>query len=115
MNHPSVKKNNSLKIAILISLLAMLILIVAWHLALPLLGISIAVTGAIWGVAIATVVLLCIATLLFFIFTGFGIFIIGFFVFAWTLGAIILFPLLFPLLLPILLVMIFIAMMSRES
>lgn len=115
MSHTPVKKNDKLKIAILFSLLVMIGLIVAWHLALPLLGISIAITGAIWGIAVATVVLLCIATLLFFIFTGVGIFILGFFVCAWTLAAIIVFPLLFPILLPILLVMVLIGVISRNK
>lgn len=115
MTHTPVKKNNRINIAILSTLLIMLALIVAWHLMLPLLGITIAVTGAIWGVAVATIVLLCVATLLFFIFTGLGVFVLGFFVFAWTLAAMILFPLLFPLLLPVLLVMILIGIISRNS
>lgn len=115
MTRTPVKKNNQLNIAILSTLLIMLVLVIAWHLMLPILGVSIAITSAIWGVAIATIVLLCIATLLFFIFTGLGVFILGFFVFAWTLAAIILFPLLFPLLLPVLLVMILIGVISRNN
>lgn len=116
MTEPTVKKNKShpLKTTILITLLAMLILVVAGHIILPLFGITIAITAGVWSVAIATVVLLCVATLLFFVFTGIGIFVLGIFAFVWTIGAIVLFPLLFPILVPVLLLMLMIGLIARK-
>ncbi len=117
MAQHTVKKNKKMgpQKIILFTLLLMLILVFAWHLLLPILGISMAITASVWGVAIATIVLICIATLLFFIFTGIGIFILGVFVFVWTMLAIFLFPLLFPLLIPILLLMLVVGIVSRNK
>lgn len=116
MTEQTVKKNNSnpLKTAILITLIVMLVLVVAGHIILPLFGITIAITAGVWSVAVGTVVLLCISTLLFFIFSGIGIFILGIFAFAWTIGAIVLFPLLFPILIPVLLLMLMIGLIARK-
>jgi hypothetical protein len=116
MTEPTVKKNksNTLKTAILITLLVMLILVIAGHIILPLFGITIAITAGVWSVAIATIVLLCVATLLFFVFTGIGIVILGIFAFAWTIGAIILFPLLFPIVIPVLVLMLMIGLIARK-
>lgn len=117
MEAQTVKKKNTLKNIILITLIVMCALILAWHLLLPMLGITIAISAGIWGVAIASIVLLCVATLLFFILTGLGALILGGIVFIWTVIAIILFPLLFPILLPILLLMLIVglAVKKRES
>lgn len=117
MTQHTVKKNKKLgaKKVILFTLLLMLVLVAAWHLLLPLMGISMAITASVWGIAIATVVMLCIATLLFFVFTGIGIFILGIFVFVWTILAIALFPLLFPVLIPVLLLMLVVAIISRNK
>ena len=116
MTQSTVKKNktHALRTTILITLLVMLILVVAGHIILPMLGITIAITAGIWSVAIATVVLLCVSSLLFFIFTGIGIFILGIFAFAWTIAAIVLFPLLFPILIPVLLLMLMIGLIARK-
>ena len=108
-------KNERFKAVILISLVIMLALVIAFHLLLPLLGISIALSAGIWGVAVASIVLMCVATLLFFIFTGIGIIILGVFVFIWTILAIVFFPLLFPVLIPILLLMFVIGLMMRNK
>ncbi|OGT40734.1 MAG: hypothetical protein A3E81_04445 [Gammaproteobacteria bacterium RIFCSPHIGHO2_12_FULL_36_30] len=99
---------------VLITLLIMLILVLAGHIILPLLGITLAITTGIWSFAIATVVLLCIATLLFFIFTGIGIFLFGIFAVAWAIGVMIVFPLLFPIIIPVLLVMLIIGFIARR-
>lgn len=93
----------------------MILVLILWHVLLPLLGITIAITTGIWGVAIITTVLICISTLLFFIFTGVGIFILGAFVFAWAVLAIILFPLLFPIVLPVLLLMFVVGFISKRN
>lgn len=121
MTNNAVNKNNSdtkkttLKKIILFSLAAMILVLILWHVLLPLLGITIAITTGIWGVAIITTVLICISTLLFFIFTGVGIFILGAFVFAWAVLAIILFPLLFPIVLPVLLLMFVVGFISKRN
>lgn len=116
MTEQTVKKNSSnpLKTTILITLIVMLILVVAGHIILPLLGISIAITAGIWSIASATIVLLCVATLLFFVFTGIGVLALGLFAFIWTIGAIVLFPLLFPILIPLLLLMLMIGLIARK-
>lgn len=117
MTQPSVKenKNGAFKKTILITLLVMLALVGAFHVFLPLLGVTIAITASIWSVAIGTIILLCIATLLFFILTGVGAFVVGVVVFVWTVLAIILFPLLFPILIPVLLLMFVIGLITRKK
>jgi hypothetical protein len=117
MTQPTVKKNNRFisKTAVLITLLVMLVLVIAWHIVLPLLGISIVISAGVWGVAVTSIVLLCVCTLLFFLFTGIGVFVVGFFALVWTAIAIILFPLLFPVLVPILLLMVLIALMAKNK
>lgn len=119
MTQSSVKKNkknekSSLKKVVLIALFMMLFLLVAWHLLFPLLGISIVISESLLGIAIASIVLMCIATLLFFIFTGIGIIILWVGMFIWTLLAIALFPLLFPVLVPILLLMFVVGWAVRK-
>jgi len=114
MSPKSVKKHSShhnpLKTTILVTLAVMLVLIVAWHILLPLLGISLvaatALTAGIWNFAVATIVILCVATLLLFLFTGLGMLVIAIGAFIWTLVAIALFPIVFPIVLPALLLML---------
>jgi len=52
--------------------------------------------------------------LLFFIFTGIGIFLFGIFAVAWAIGVMIVFPLLFPIIIPVLLVMLIIGFIARR-
>ncbi|PIZ04742.1 MAG: hypothetical protein COY58_03050 [Gammaproteobacteria bacterium CG_4_10_14_0_8_um_filter_38_16] len=117
MEQEAVKKNKNktLKNAILITLIIMFALVITWHLLLPMLGITIAVSAGLWGMAVASIILICAATLLFFIFTGIGIFITGFFVLIWTIAAIALFPLLFPILIPVLLLMFLVGYFLRSK
>ena len=106
---------NSTKNAAIILLIAMLILVIGFHLILPLLGITIAVTAGMWGVAISAVVVLCIASLLFFVFTGAAILVTALIAGIIAIASIILFPLLFPLLIPLLLLMGLIALLRRKK
>lgn len=117
MEQEPVKKNKSktLKNAILITLIVMLVVLAAWHFMLPLLGITIAVSAGLWSIAVTSIVLICVATLLFFIFTGIGIFILSAFALIWTVIAIILFPILFPILIPVLLLMFLIGYLMRNK
>jgi hypothetical protein len=93
----------------------MLTLVGAFHIILPLLGIAIAITASIWTVAIGTILMICVAALLFFLLTGAGAAILGGFVLVWTIIAIVLFPLLFPILIPVLLLMCVIGLMTRKK
>ena len=120
MTSSSVKKNKSktqpkpAKKIILISLCVMLGLLIAWHLLFPLLGLSVEITTNMLGIAIATILLICIATLLFYILTGIAVLMLGLGVFIWTILAIIFFPLLFPILIPILLLMFVIGLIAGK-
>jgi len=110
------KLYNPMKMIILIALAVMLMLIVLWHLLLPILGISIvALTAGAWNIAIATVVIICISALLFFIVTGIGMLILSAFVLIWTIAAIVLFPILFPIVLPALLLMLVIGLILKRK
>ena len=117
MSRAPVKQNNkdTIKTFIIAILIALLVIVTAWHIILPLLGVSIAISAAAFGIAVGTVVLICIATMLFFIFTGLGIFIAGGVIFTWSVLAIILFPLLLPILLPVLLLMLVVAFITRNK
>src|SRR3990167_5321378 len=105
--------NNSNKNVIIILLIAMLVLVTGFHLLLPLFGIALAVSAGMWATAISSVVVLCVASLLFFVFTGIGILVTA--IFAGLIGivSIILFTLLFPLLIPLLLLMAVIALIKK--
>lgn len=98
------------------ALIILLILVVGWHLLLPMLGITVAAFSATYfNAAMATIIIICIATLLFFVFTGIGIVLLGIAAVIWSLIAIILFPLLFPIVLPALLLMIVVGMILKRS
>jgi len=94
---------------VVFAILLILILVVGWHLILPILGLTIAFTATVWGVVVATIVILSIAIILFFIFTGIGMLILGLIAFVWAIVAIGLFPFLFPLIAPIIILLILIA------
>ncbi|OGT48462.1 MAG: hypothetical protein A3E82_03960 [Gammaproteobacteria bacterium RIFCSPHIGHO2_12_FULL_38_11] len=123
MTEHSVKQNkgsqmgekSAFKKTVLIILGVMLALLVAWHFVFPLLNISMNVTADILGVAVGSIVIICVATLLFFIFTGIGIFILGVGVFIWTILTIALFPLLFPILIPVLLLMLMVGLIAKKK
>ena len=110
-----INKSPKLKRVVLIALLLMLIFVIAWRILLPSLGVAIAISADIWGIAASSIVLICVATLLFFILTGIGIFILGAIVFAWTLFVIVLFPLLFPVLIPVLLLMLVVGFVAKKQ
>jgi hypothetical protein len=98
----------------IIAIIIILALVIGWHFIFPLLGLTIALTGAVWGVIVGTITVLCIAIILFFIFTGVGIFILGLLAFIWGLVAIILFPIIFPIVIPLLIILLFISFLMRR-
>lgn len=109
------KKRSRLATGLIIATIIILILVIGWHLLFPFLGITIALGAGAWGFVISTIVLLCVAIMLFFVLTGMGVLIVGFLAVAWTVLAISLFPILFPILTPILIILLFIAIVSRRK
>lgn len=107
-------KRSRLVTGLLIAVILMLVLVIGWHLLFPFLGVSVVLGAGAWGFVVSTVVVLCVAILLFFILTGIGVLIIGFLAVAWTILAVSLFPVLFPVLIPILIILLFIAIVSRR-
>ena len=100
--------------ALIIAITVMLVLLVAWHLLLPILGIAVAVGVGAWAVIVGSVVAFCVAVFLFFLFSGIGSFIVGIFAFVWMIFAITLFPFLFPILMPLLIIVLFIGYVRRR-
>lgn len=115
MNEMNNQKKSSLKKALLIALVVMLVLLVGWHLILPLLGIAVVVTAAVWGVVLASVVLMALGILLFYIFSGVGVFVICVLGLIWFIGALVFFPFLFPFLVPLLILLLFIGFARRKE
>lgn len=101
--------------AIFIAILLILLLVIGWHLLIPVLGLTLAFTGALWGVIVASIAALIICIILIFVITGFGVFIIGGLAVIWTVVAIILFPVIFPLLVPILILLLLIGFLFRTK
>lgn len=109
------EKKKSFKKALLIALIVMVVLLLGWHLIFPILGIAIAITAVAWGILLASIVLLAVGTLLFYIFTGAGIFVICLLGLIWVIGALVAFPFLFPILIPLLIILLFIGFVRRKE
>lgn len=104
-------------ISLFVALLVIVVLafVLGWHLFIPIIGGIVAFTVTAWAWLVATVIALCVAIMLAFIFTGTGIFVLGILAFIWTVLAIIFFPVLFPIIAPIFLIFLFISYMRRRS
>lgn len=109
------KKQNSIQKLIISAVIVMLISVLAFSVLVPLLGITLVMTGAAWGFMISTVVLFSIAGMVFFVVPGLLIFLISLFALVWLILVIVLFPLLFPIILPVFIVVLFIALIRRKS
>jgi hypothetical protein len=110
------EENNKKKSGWMIFLLVVLMLglVISWHVVVPALGAAIVVTGAVWGVMIASVVLTVIASFLFFILTGIGAVILGVFMLLGAFVVLALFPVLFPLIIPLVLLLFGLAYFLRK-
>lgn len=108
-------KQNKLLKNLLLAIGIILLLVIGWHVILAILGITFAITAGAYGVVVGTIVALCVAILLFFVFSGVGIFIVGLLAFIWAVVAIALFPIFFPLLVPVLVIMFFIGLFRRRQ
>ncbi len=117
--HPVNRESGGLKKAIMVTLLIVLILVVGFHLILPLLGITIALTAGVlagaWTIGVALIALLCIGIVLFFILPWVLVLAFSAIAFVGVILAIVLFPILFPLLIPLLVVLLFIAYIRRRK
>lgn len=109
------KHSLSLHGVLIIALVAMIILLLLWHLFWPVFGIALAITAVTWGVLLATSVLVAVGVLLFYLFSGIGILIICGSAFLWFIGALVMFPVLFPFLVPLLILLLFIGYARRRE
>lgn len=105
--------NNKTSKALIVAIALILLCVVGFHLLLPLLGIAIVMSGAAWGIIVATITLFAIAGMLFFIIPGILIALLSLFAFGWVILAIVLFPFVFPLVMPIFIILLFIAYMTH--
>ena len=112
---PSDKSDSSLKKPLLIALIVMVLLLAAWHVVLPLLGVVAVMSAAAWGVMMGSIVLVAVAVLLFFVFSGFWIFVIGGLAIVWLILAVSIFPFIFPMLIPLLILLVFVAFVRRKK
>lgn len=101
--------------AFAITLLIIVAMVIAWHIAFPLLGGIIAIGAGLWAIIIAAIVVMCAAILGMFVATGIGVVLIGIIAFVFTLVTIILFPILFPVLLPLFIILLFISIFTRNK
>jgi hypothetical protein len=99
---------------VIATLLVILAIVVGFHILLPLLGITIAISAAMWGFAISAIVVISVAILLFFLMTGLALFFIALLAAIFVLVGIIVFPLLIPVLAPLLLLMVAVAVMIKK-
>ncbi|OGO90732.1 MAG: hypothetical protein A3F41_05690 [Coxiella sp. RIFCSPHIGHO2_12_FULL_44_14] len=100
---------------VVIAILLMAVLLLGWHLLFPVLGLTLVVGAGAWGIVVGTIAVLCTTILLFFIFTGIGILIVGLLVVIWALLAIVFFPILFPLLIPLLVILLIVAWVRNRK
>jgi len=107
--------NDASKKVLIVAIILILISVIGFHLLLPLLGIAIIMSGAAWGIIVATITLFAIATLLFFILPGILIILLSLFALGWVVLAIILFPFLFPLVVPVFIILLCIAYISKRK
>lgn len=100
---------------LLLTILIIIALVVGWHIIFPLIGGAIALTAGAWFIVVGAITAICIATLLLFIFTGVGIFILGLFVLIGTVLAVVFIPILFPILIPLFILFLFISLFRRRQ
>jgi hypothetical protein len=98
-----------------IVLIILLLLILVGHITLALLHGAVAISLTIWGFLVASVFFFCLSILLFFILTWAGVLVLGVIAIAWTIFAIILFPVLLPIVLPLLLILFFVSYIRRKQ
>jgi hypothetical protein len=96
-------------------ILLILLFAIGGHFLLGALGVTLVLTAGLWVAIIASIVIFCVAIVLFFVFTGIGMLIVGGFSLIWVILALVLFPVLLPILLPLLVVLAFIGMIRKKQ
>lgn len=109
------EQKKGIKRPLIVAIVILLVLVVGWHLILPLFGIVVGITAAAWAIAVATIVGLSVVGMLFFALPFFGIMILSVLAFLWVVVAIAFAPILFPLLIPLLIILLFIAFIRRRK
>ncbi len=99
-DQPTVKSKASLLKCFFIVLLLLLL----WHFVAPLFGIAVGAAGGAVSVVIASIVILCMAVVLSFVWVGMAMLFVAGITLVWIIMAIALFPFLLPFLLPALLI-----------
>ncbi len=94
---------------VIFAIFAIVVIVLAWHIIFPLLGVGIVLTLGLWAVIVVSVVLVSLGVLLLFLLPGIFIGLIALFVLAWAVFALVLFPFLFPLLAPLLIILFVLA------
>jgi hypothetical protein len=95
-------------------IILLLVLVIGWHLILPILGVAVVLSAAAWGVIVLTIAGFSLAALLFFLLPWVLILVLCVIGFIWLIIALALFPFLFPLLIPIFIILLFIAYLRRR-
>lgn len=107
--------SNRMPGSVIFAIAIILMLVSGWHMLFPVLPVALTMTATIWGVVVATITLLCITIVLFLVFTGLGVVLLGCFAFTWAMLAIGFFPVIFPLLAPLLVILLFIVVWRRQK
>ena len=100
--------------SLVMAIVIILAVVIGWHFLLPVLGLTLAITAGAWAVIVTTVAVFCIAVILFFIFGGAGMVVVGFVAVLWALLAIILFPVFFPIIVPLMIILFVIGLLRRK-
>jgi hypothetical protein len=96
-------------------IILILLFAIGGHFLLGMLGITLVLTAGLWAAIIASIVIFCVAIVMFFVFTGIGMLIVGGFSLIWVVLAIALFPVLLPVLLPLLVVLAFVGIVRKKQ
>jgi hypothetical protein len=110
MAEQSKKKNRSW---LVMALIVVVLALTAWYILMPGFALAVGITGHVFGVIIATLLVFIITILLLPVLFGIGLFVLGAVVVVWLLVAIILFPILFPIIIPVLVLLLFIKLITK--
>jgi len=92
-----------------------MLLVLGWHLILPAVGATLALSTAAWGFVTASVVIACVGILLFFLLSGIWLLLIAVACSFWAVASIFAFPVLFPILIPLWITLMCIAYIRRRQ
>lgn len=99
----------------LIVFVIILALMLGWHLAFPIIGGIIALSGVAWGLLVATIAVFCLGVMGLFLFSGIGLIFLVIIGLIWTVLAIAFFPILFPIVAPLFIILLFASYHRRKQ